>query len=269
MMVTFSAMTAYLLSGSPIHLAFVFLITGVFLLSAGASVLNQIQEYKQDSLMGRTSNRPIPSGAVSISNAFRITVVLIGSGAILLLQNGKLPMYLGLLNIVLYNLVYTPIKKRSWLSIVPGALVGGVPPLIGWSSAGSSLFHPQIIFLFIFICLWQIPHFWLLMIKYGEDYVLAGFRSITMSLNEKQVKVIVFGWGAITSLFLMVIPLFKFVFHPFLLGVIILTNLFFISSFYQFLFRSRSAKSIQNAFVLINSFALIIFILLVVNAFVM
>ena len=80
---------------------------------------------------------------------------------------------LGLLNVVLQPDLY-PAEDQSWLAILPGALVGG-PPLIGWTSAGYYLFHPNAIFLFIFICLWQVPHFWLLMIKYGKGYERAGF----------------------------------------------------------------------------------------------
>lgn len=175
-------------------------------------------------------------------------------------------MVLGLLNLVFYNLIYTPLKTRSWLAILPGALVGGVPPLIGWTSAGHYLFHPNAIFLFIFVCLWQVPHFWLLMIKYGKEYELAGFSTISRILSETQIKKVVFFWGVITSVFLMSFPLFGFNLHSFLLVGLVVTNLFFIRLFYRFLFQDRNPQTVSRAFILINTYAMVIFILLIINS---
>jgi len=266
LMVTFSALTGYLLTGTVPNLSFLWLFAGLFFLSAGASVLNQVQEYRFDALMVRTSTRPIPNGEISRFQASLIAILLIGGGAMVLLLNGWIPMVLGLLNIVFYNLIYTPLKTRSWLAIFPGALVGGVPPLIGWSSAGFYLFHPNAIFLFIFVCLWQVPHFWLLMIKYGKEYERAGFSSISMILSELQIKRVVFLWGMFTSVFLFLFPVFGFVLHPVLLVALVVVNLFFIGQFYKYLFSVTETGTIRKAFILINMYAMIVFILLTINA---
>ena len=265
-MVTFSALTGYLLSGRAPNAALLYLFTGLFFLSSGASVLNQVQEFRFDALMKRTHDRPIPAGEVSRKNAILLSLVLIGAGVWFLQLIGWIPMILGLLNIVFYNLIYTPLKTRSWLAIVPGAAVGGVPPLIGWTSAGLYLFHPNAIFLFIFVCLWQVPHFWLLMIKYGKEYENAGFSSISKILNELQIKRVVFFWGLCTSLFLLSFPLFGFVLHPLLLIMLVLINLFFIRQFYNYLFREGDTGTVHKAFILINMYAMIVFILLTINA---
>lgn len=266
LMVTFSALTGYFLTGIAPGVNFIFLFAGLFLLASGASVLNQVQERKQDSLMKRTFTRPIPAGEITPVNAAWIAFLFIGAGAAILLRNGWVPMVLGLLNIVFYNLIYTPLKTRSWLAIIPGALVGGVPPLIGWTSAGYDLFHPHAVFLFIFVCLWQVPHFWLLMIKYGKEYEKAGFSSISKVLNEKQIKSVVFIWGVVTSIFLMSFPIFGFILNPVLLVALIVTNIFFIRYFYRFLFQGKNSQTIRYAFILINSYAMVVFILLIVNA---
>lgn len=266
LMVTFSALTGYFLSGTSPGRELIFLFSGLFLLSAGASVLNQMQEHRLDALMKRTQTRPIPAGEITLLNAGLIASLLILSGALLLLVNGIVPMVLGLANIVFYNLIYTPLKTRSWLAILPGALVGGVPPLIGWTSAGFYLFHPHAIFLFIFICLWQVPHFWLLMIKYGKEYEKAGFSSISKILTEMQIKRVVFIWGFFTSAFLLLFPYFGFVLHPVLLILLLLANLYFIGQFYNYLFRKKEATAVRNAFILINMYAMVVFILLTVNA---
>ncbi len=268
MMVTFSALTGYILSGSSVSYSFLFLFVGVFLLSAGASVLNQVQEQNYDKLMPRTCKRPIPAGEISGGLAVFPALILILAGAAFLLQNGWTPALLGLLNIVFYNLIYTPLKTKSWLAVLPGAIVGGVPPLIGWTSAGLSMFHPNAIFLFIFVCMWQVPHFWLLMIKYGKEYEKAGFSSISKILSDLQIRRVVFFWGLITSLFLLFLPFFGFRLHLIMVVSLFVTNLFFIRQFYTYLFSERESGTVRKAFILINMYAMIIFILLAINTLV-
>jgi len=268
LMVSISAMTGYFLTGSSPTGAMVLMFCGVFLLAAGTSVLNQVQECRRDALMKRTAKRPIPAGEISRTVATLISILLIAAGTEMLSLNGWIPMALGLSNIVFYNLIYTPLKSRSWLAIIPGAFVGAVPPLIGWTSAGFFIFHPNAIFVAIFVFLWQIPHFWLLMIKYGKEYESAGFSSISKMLNERQIKLVVFYWGMITSLFLLLFPFFGFTFKPLLISFLIGINFLFVALFHRFLFREESPKTIRKAFILINSYAMVIFLLLVINAFI-
>ena len=268
LMVTVSAATGYFLTGSTPGLAVVYLFAGVFFLAAGTTVLNQIQESKRDLLMPRTSHRPIPAGEISRMSAVVVSAILLVGGTALLSLNGWLPMILGLSNIIFYNLIYTPLKTRSWLAIIPGAVVGGVPPLMGWTSAGFYIFHPNAIFIAVFVFLWQIPHFWLLMIKYGKEYEMAGFSSISKSLNEGQIKSVVFSWGVVTSLFLMLFPFFGFNFKPVLFTLIVIMNFGFILLFHHFLFGEKNSKTIHKAFILINSYALVVFLFLVFNAMV-
>jgi protoheme IX farnesyltransferase len=266
LMVTFSATTGYFLTGSTPTVSVLFLFAGVFFLAAGTTVLNQVQECQRDALMPRTSKRPIPAGEISLRSASLISALLLLGGALLLSLNGWLPMVLGLSNIVFYNLIYTPLKTRTWLAIIPGAVVGAVPPLMGWTSAGFYVFHLNAIFIAIFVFLWQIPHFWLLMIKYGKEYELAGFSSISKMLNEGQIKTVVFYWGVITSLFLMLFPFFGFSFKPLFIIVLVSMNFVFIMLFHRFLFGEKNSKTIHKAFILINSYALIVFLFLVFNA---
>lgn len=266
LLVAFSAMTGYFMTGAPPNGHFLALLIGVFLLSAGASVFNQVQEHKNDALMGRTNLRPIPAGEISVTSASWTASGLIIVGTFLLGLNGWSPMVLGLANIVFYNMVYTPLKTRSWLAIAPGAVVGGVTPLIGWASAGLCPFHPNILFLAIFVFLWQIPHFWLLMIKYGKEYEKAGFSPITKVLDEHQVKSVVFAWGVLTSLFLMLFPFFGLGPNPVLLSFVAVLNILFIALFYRFLFWGRNPKTVRSAFILINFYAFVVFIVLIINA---
>ena len=266
LLVTFSAMTGYLLTGNPPKVSFLMLLAGVFLLSAGTSVFNQVQEYRNDALMKRTKLRPIPAGDISCLQASWFAIGLILFGASFLAFNGWLPMVFGLSNIVFYNLIYTPLKTRSYLAIIPGAIVGAVPPLIGWTSVGFNPLHPNILFLASFVFLWQVPHFWLLMIKYGKEYEEAGFSTISKVLNDDQIKSVVFVWGVVTSLFLLLFPFFGFTPKPMLFIIVVIQNIVFIVLFYRFLFLDKNPKTVSSAFILINSYALLVFIILIINS---
>ena len=122
LMVTFSALTGYLLTGRELGLSFVYLFSGLFLLSAGASVLNQVQEYKLDALMPRTRRRPLPAGEITPGAATGMALFFILTGSLLLSLNGWIPMFLGLLNILFYNLIYTPLRDRAGLPSFPARL---------------------------------------------------------------------------------------------------------------------------------------------------
>ncbi len=267
-MVTFSAMVGFWLNGEGHILQGLWLFAGVLLLSGGASALNQVQEWHLDAIMQRTKSRPIPSHRISPAKAFTISWALIIAGAIVLRINGITPMILGLANVLFYNGIYTPMKQYTWFSIFPGALVGAVPPLIGFTSAGGSMLAPVAIFIATFVFIWQVPHFWLLIIKYGKEYEAAGFASISNRLNQKQIKHLIFSWTLLTSAFLMSYPLFEITLNNGLLYAMLLLNIGFIGYFYRLLYNQTSKNSIRNAFILINSFAMVVFALLVVSRYI-
>ena len=119
---------------------------GTFALSAAVSVLNQIQERHLDALMERTRHRPIPRGAVSPSAATFFAVLLALAGfSLLLWLHGWTSALLGLLALVWYNGFYTPLKRVSAFAVVPGSLIGAMPPAIGWTAAGGLLSDPAIL----------------------------------------------------------------------------------------------------------------------------
>jgi protoheme IX farnesyltransferase len=265
-LVTFSALIGYLLSDGFDLVTAGLLMGGVFLLSAGSSTLNQYQERGLDARMSRTRNRPIPSGLITPTAALMTALGLLFSGATLLYLTSTAAFLLGLINIALYNGLYTPLKTKTLFSIIPGALVGAVPPLMGWSAAGGWLLHPHILFVALFMFLWQIPHFWLLISMYGKEYEEAGFSTISQHFSHAQVKHIVFVWAIFTSLFLLFFPLFQLHFPLSFVAILVLTNALFITLFYRFLF--RRPENLFSAFITINSFMTVILVLLVVARFV-
>jgi len=154
------------------------LLMGVALTCAGSSALNHYLEREYDSKMLRTRNRPIPSGVIMPSHAlaFGIFLVLLGI-TVLSMQVNLLAAFLGLLASFLYIMVYTPMKRVSWLNTTIGAVPGAMPPLLGWAAAKGSLnFDAGMLFLILFI--WQHPHFYAIAWMFREDYKRAGFKML-------------------------------------------------------------------------------------------
>ena len=210
--VTVTTAFGYIAASGKIDLMILPVLFGVLLLAFGSAALNHYQEKDFDSKMDRTKGRPIPSGRISPENVLKISIMLILSGSlILILWTNLLALGLGLLNLIWYNFIYTLLKRKSPFAIVPGSLVGAIPPAIGWAAAGGSLLDPQIIIIAFFFFIWQIPHFWLLLLVMDKDYQQAGFPTLTQIFNHTQLSRITFIWIISTAVTGLMIPLFGMV----------------------------------------------------------
>ena len=150
----------------------------------GASVLNQYLERDVDALMKRTQDRPIPTGLISPEDAmgFGISLILIGL-FIFCLKVNLLTAFLGLLTCFLYIVVYTPMKRLTWLNTTFGAIPGAIPPLGGWAAATNHL-DPGGWILFLIMFTWQHPHFYAIAWLLKEDYKKAGFKMLPVVYPE-------------------------------------------------------------------------------------
>lgn len=205
---TFSAATGFILSARQMKPQMIILMIGVFFLACGASALNQYQERNIDALMPRTEKRPIPSGRIHPLHAlyFSLMLTLLGSLTLLLVGSITAPL-LGLFAVLWYNGVYTYLKRKTAFALIPGALIGMIPPAIGWVSGGGSLSEPKLLFLCFFFFMWQVPHFWLLILNHGDEYKNAGLPSLTGIFTRTQLLRIIFNWifaTAVSCLFLSV-----------------------------------------------------------------
>ena len=264
--VTLSAVAGYFLFTGRYESHLPLLIAGVFCLAGGSAALNQFEERKRDALMNRTSRRPIPSGKILPAAALIIAIVFCLSGILILSFAGSKPVLLGLLNLLLYNGFYTWLKPRSSFAVLPGGLVGAIPPMIGWTAAGGPVFHPVILFVATLMFLWQMPHFWLLIIRYGKEYEAAGFSTLKGRLDDHQIKRLVFWWMALSLVFLLTAPLFGIELQPWLFASIAVMNLAFIGVFYLILFRTKSEKKLRLVFILTNVFLTIVLLALILNS---
>jgi heme o synthase len=210
--VTVTTAFGYIAACGRIDINIISVLFGVLLLAFGSAALNHFQEKDFDVKMDRTKHRPLPSGRISHKNVLKISITLILLGSIILLiWTNILAFGLGLLNLIWYNIVYTLLKRKSAFAIVPGSLVGAIPPVIGWVAAGGSLLDPQISVIAFFFFIWQIPHFWLLLLLFDKDYRQAGFPTLTELFTREQLSRITFVWIISTAVTGLLIPLFGIV----------------------------------------------------------
>jgi protoheme IX farnesyltransferase len=264
--VTLTTAVGFIAFAGKLNYDFLFVVIGILLLACGSAVINHIQEYKTDALMNRTKQRPIPSGKVSVTAASVLAASLIIPGtAVLYFGSGILAMSLALLNLLWYNGIYTPLKRKSSFAILPGSLVGAIPPAVGWVAAGGGIFDKEIIIISFFFFIWQVPHFWLLLMSLDSEYKQAGFPTITEHFSKEQLAHIIFIWMIATVVTGLLIPFFNvmgfsFVYYSLLAGGIWLTW-----NAAKLLSRREEKMSFRFAFRDINIFALLVAVVISID----
>jgi heme o synthase len=150
-------------------------LVGTALVASGASAFNQLLEIEADGLMRRTRARPLPSGRIAPARAKGFALALSALGlAQLALAVNLLAAGVALVTLLTYTVFYTPLKKRTSLATLAGAIPGALPPMIGWAAVRNDLSIEAWI-LFGIVFLWQMPHFLAIAWMYREDYARGGF----------------------------------------------------------------------------------------------
>lgn len=262
---TFTSIAGYLIFSGRFDIQIVYMAIGVFLLAGGASALNQYQERNFDIKMERTKYRPLPQKMATEQFVLVLSfaAILIGL-SLIYFPFGIIAASLGIFNVFWYNLIYTNLKRITPFAVVPGSLTGAVPVFIGWTAAGGHLFDIDIILIGCFLYIWQVPHFWLLALKYGEEYQHAGFPSINKSLSKKSLRRIIYVWISATSYVSLLYLLFSVRQSPSLFVAIIVLNIWFIVTFTRLSFGKMGELNLKKAFVSINVYMLIFLIILVI-----
>ena len=149
-------------------------LAGTVLIVAAANALNMYLERDTDALMARTANRPLPAGRMDPAVALKFGVGLAAvSVPMLTLFVGALPGLLASSALIIYVLLYTPLKRRSSTALLVGGVPGAIPPLIGWTAATGRLEVTGVL-LFAVMFLWQVPHFLAITLFRKEEYAKAG-----------------------------------------------------------------------------------------------
>ncbi len=237
---------------------------GILLLAISASVLNQIQEAGLDSKMERTKNRPIPAGNITLRQAMIFFFIGLVAGSFIIYIAGNFTAaVIGLITIFWYNGVYTYLKRITAFAVFPGAITGALPPLIGWVAAGGNVWDKSIIFVEFLFFIGQVPHFWILVLKYGEEYEKAGIPALTLLLTRPQIKRLTFTWVVATVVAAIFLYHFGIMQTEFLLGVLLLASIILIWLFSDLLKPKANNNHSRNYSLLLNSYFLLLLVLLI------
>jgi protoheme IX farnesyltransferase len=192
----------YLGSQGPLHVfGMLNTLVGTLLVASGTATLNQWMERVWDGQMRRTASRPLPAGRVIAGEAFWFGILLsLAGGAYLALAVNLLSSLLAISTLLLYLLVYTPLKRKTPLCTMLGAFPGAMPTLIGWAGGGGAI-NRNAWFLFAILFLWQFPHFLAIALMYRDDYARAGYRMLPrFDLDSRLTRAEIFSFTVILVL---------------------------------------------------------------------
>jgi len=162
-------------TGSPDVVSMAQAVAGTALVAGGAAALNQLYERDTDALMRRTRLRPLPAGRIAPADARIFGLALSACGLVVLATRANwLSAGLALATLLTYLVIYTPMKRRTPLSTIVGAVPGALPALIGWTASRGGIDRSGAALFAIVFC-WQLPHFMAIAWLYREDYAKAGF----------------------------------------------------------------------------------------------
>lgn len=176
--VVFSAVMAYMiaLDGKIVFDDILVLFFGGLFTSGAASGLNQVLEKDFDKMMKRTENRPVAAGRMGSSEAILVSGIMCFVGVSLLAFFNPITAFLGMISLISYAFIYTPLKRVSNISVTVGAFPGALPMIIGCTAAQGGQFTAIAFTLFALQFIWQFPHFWAIAWLADEDYKKAGFK---------------------------------------------------------------------------------------------
>lgn len=176
--VVFSAVMAYLIAseGKIVLSDLLVLFLGGLFTSGAASGLNQVLERDFDIMMKRTENRPIAAGRMTVSEGVLISGIMCLVGVSLLAYFNPISAFLGMVSLISYAFIYTPVKRISNIAVTIGAIPGALPIVIGCTAAQNGVLTPLALALFALQFIWQFPHFWAIAWLGDEDYKRAGFK---------------------------------------------------------------------------------------------
>ena len=207
--VVLSSVASYLLAFEIFSLdTFIFLIIGGFLIVGSSNGFNQIIERESDSLMSRTSNRPLTLGSMSILQAIIICSILGLIGFFMLYTINFRTAFFGFVSMIIYLAVYTPLKPISPLSVFFGAIPGAIPFMLGWVAA-TNKFSIETGILFMIQFFWQFPHFWAIGWVSYDDYEKAGFKMLPTGKRDNTTAFLIVFY-TIWMILVSTLPYFSF-----------------------------------------------------------
>lgn len=227
--IAFSAAFGFIMASERVSFQALLLFFCILFLAMGCAALNNIQDRTYDSYFSRTCHRVLVVKTMDIKVAVAVAIsgIILGLSGLWLFFSihplGMSPFLYGMVAVFCYNFLYTPLKKRTLLSIIPGTLSGMLPPLIGWTAAGADGMDPQILNIMIILGLWQIPHFFLLLLEPGKTLKPNIYPHFRKAFSKTDLKIQTLIWCGLYSLSLF-LYLISFTGHSFLFSMLIALN---------------------------------------------
>ncbi|GET28544.1 protoheme IX farnesyltransferase [Prolixibacter sp. SD074] len=264
--VALTTLAGYVLANKHIDSNVVLPMLGIFVLACGSAALNHYQDRDKDALMERTRNRPLPSGRISERNVLLISAIEILAGTWIIYIGSNLEaVILGFMAFIWYNGIYTPLKRVTAFAVIPGSVIGAIPPAVGWVAGGGALLDIRLLVLTVFFFISQVPHFWLLMLKYGKEYEVAGFPSITSVLTPEQIKRAIFIWTVATAIIGALIVFSGLVITAFFKVMVFFAAAWLIALFSKLLRKAYFDFNPFRYFMSINYFVLALIIAMIID----
>jgi protoheme IX farnesyltransferase len=253
---TFTAAAGYIAFRRGADLGLAATLLGILLMAMGSCALNEVQEREHDARMERTRLRPIPRGTFGAGQATAIALGLAAAGFLVLLALNLPAALLGALALLWYNGFYTPLKRVSAFAVVPGAVIGALPPAIGWCAAGGGLRDPGVLALAFVYFIWQVPHFWLLVGLHHDGYEGAGFPTLMTLVGKPGLARLTFTWTCGTAAACALLPVFRIVQAVPALVLLAAAALWLVGTAAPLLRADVDTPGFRKAFMNINVFAL-------------
>jgi len=264
--VTITTAIGYLLAPEPRDSYPLWPIMGILLIGLSSAALNQLQDRELDKKMNRTKHRPLPSGRVTPRQVGILVGIYLFAGMFILITKTNITAtLLGLSAYIWYNGFYTYLKRVSSIAVIPGSVIGGVPPAVGWAAAGGYILDPLIIAVCMFMFIWQIPHFWLLLFLYGDDYQRAGLPSLIHKISAKNLRFLTFGGIVVTIISALLIPFAASVNTYFLYLILSIFSLVLIYLSFN-LVRPSVKMNYKKTFIAINIYSVFVLITIFIDS---
>lgn len=266
-MSTLTAAMGYIAARQAVDAGLITTALGTLLLAMAASTLNEVQERDIDALMPRTQDRPIPSGRISARLATFLAIALAASGYAMLHRfHGAIPSSLGLLALIWYNGIYTPLKRITAFAVVPGSLIGSIPPAIGWTATGAGLMEPALLALSFEFFVWQVPHFWLLALRHSAGYERGGLPTLSRHFSSEQIYRLIFTWTAACVASCSLLIIFQAVSSAWAIAALATGGIWLLARFSFMLKPVHRDRGVMQAFMDINGFALLVIVVVIFDS---
>ena len=264
--VVFSSLAGYLIAANSYDFSIIILlVVGGYCMVGASNSFNQIIEKDLDALMDRTRNRPIPTGRISVSVAFIISVLLTLTGIVILYKINPKTALFGAISIFIYTCLYTPLKTVTPLSVFVGAFPGAILFMLGWVAATNN-FGIEAGALFTIQFFWHFSHFWALGWMLDEDYKKAGISMLPTKKKDKATAL----QTVLYTIWMIMISIFPVsgltgdlnlsVFSAILIGIIGLVMLYFSVNLYTKM-TTESAKNLFTASVVCLTLVQIVYVI--------